>query len=187
MSRTFVYLLTVAGPEDIIKIGITRCPISRWSSFDPRWFENFDLEHSQLIETDMRQEAQSLETRLHRALRVHSCPAPHTILKHAGGETEWYRGAASHVITTFEALAAAGYARHSSAFRYVANQMVCLRSELLAQAFDASRQISAGTIGFKDLSRLRTWIDAHRAFHPEVDELLGHEMLETLGMEIRRL
>src|SRR5687768_17791798 len=46
--------------------------------FRSRWFEAFDLEHSLLVETETRADAQALETALHRRLVEHACPAPLT-------------------------------------------------------------------------------------------------------------
>ena len=77
-GRGFVYVLATAGAEDLLKIGMTHDPLERWSAFHPRWFEAFDLEHSLLVETETRRDAQALETRLHHCLAAHHCPVPLT-------------------------------------------------------------------------------------------------------------
>lgn len=88
----FLYVLRMSGAEDLLKVGLSADPVARWSSFHRRWFEAFDLEHSLLVETGSRAEAQRLETTLHRALQAHGCPVPLTMRAFAGGATEWYRG-----------------------------------------------------------------------------------------------
>ena len=92
-GRDLLYVLRTAGPEDLLKVGITNNPLVRWSSFHIRWFEAFDLADSVLVEAERRIDAQALETSLHRRLSEHSCPIPLTMRLAAGGETEWYRGA----------------------------------------------------------------------------------------------
>ena len=91
-GRAFLYVLVTAGPEDLLKVGLTHNPLQRWSSFHPRWFEAFDLDHSLLIETETRADAQAVETSLHRHLVAQQCPMPLTMFASAGGATEWYRG-----------------------------------------------------------------------------------------------
>jgi hypothetical protein len=92
-GRGFLYVLVATGPEDLLKVGMTHDPLGRWSSFHPRWFQAFDLDHTMLVETETRADAQALETALHRSLRGHGCPVPLTMRSAAGGVTEWYRGA----------------------------------------------------------------------------------------------
>ena len=92
-GRGFMYVAVCSGPEDMIKVGLSHDPLARLSAFHPRWFEAFDLEHSLLIETETRRDAQELETALHRKLIDHNCPQPMTMRAEVGGGTEWYRGA----------------------------------------------------------------------------------------------
>ncbi|MGH8109020.1 MAG: hypothetical protein ACREO1_09945 [Arenimonas sp.] len=47
-GRGFLYVAVCGGPEDMIKVGLSHDPLSRWSAFHSRWFEAFDLEHSLL-------------------------------------------------------------------------------------------------------------------------------------------
>lgn len=67
-GRGFMYVAMCSGPEEMIKVGLSHDPLARWSAFHPRWFEAFDLDHSLLIETETRRDAQELETALHRRL-----------------------------------------------------------------------------------------------------------------------
>ena len=77
VGRAFLYVLVAAGPEDLLKIGLTHDPLARWSSFHPRWFEAFDVQHSMLIETDSRAEAQALETGLQILAERKELTQPH--------------------------------------------------------------------------------------------------------------
>src|SRR6478672_8670852 len=92
-GSAWLYILAANGAEDLLKVGLTGDPLSRWSALHPRWYEAFDLSHSLLVACETRADAQALETRLHRDLVEHACTMPLTMRSAAGGFTEWYRGA----------------------------------------------------------------------------------------------
>ena len=119
-GRGFVYVAVCSGPEDLLKVGLTHDPVTRWSAFHRRWFEAFDLDHSLLIQTETRRDAQTLETALHRLLREHNCPPPLTMRCQFGGGTEWYRGAYRVALEFAVAAARQGHVVHSPARPWIA-------------------------------------------------------------------
>ena len=164
VGRAFLYVLVAAGPEDLLKIGLTHDPLARWSSFHPRWFEAFDLQHSMLIETDSRAEAQALETGLHRALVAHHCPMPLTMRLAAGGGSEWYRGAYPAVQRRIRAQADAGHVVHWRAHDWLAAAMQRWREQLLETLHAAHAVHQAGWLCEARRRSLQDHVDALRHF-----------------------
>ena len=182
MSHTFLYVLAVAGPEDLVKIGITRDPLARWSAFHPRWFEEFNLHNSLLVETDTRQEAQRIETRMHRALREHACPMPLTFSHAAGGRTEWFRGVTRQAYKEVGALRAAGFVSHLSAHPFIARQMSEHRHRIFDTVAGAYARHLDGTLPPAAREALRHGLDAHRTFGADLTEILTPEMRTALNI-----
>ncbi|MBS0581115.1 MAG: GIY-YIG nuclease family protein [Proteobacteria bacterium] len=89
---SFVYLLPCRH-EDILKVGLSRDPLSRMRTLHPRFFEFFDLERGLLVSTESVTAARALEAELFADAADHSAPAPLLVPHAAGGHTEWFRGA----------------------------------------------------------------------------------------------
>jgi hypothetical protein len=160
----FVYIAICSGLEDLLKVGLTHDPVARWSAFHRRWFEAFDLDHSVLIQTETRRDAQALETALHRLLREHNCPPPMTMRGQFGGGTEWYRGAYRSALEFCSAAADQGHVLHSPARPWFARAMR-ERSEALAGLIDQGlRDMADGAMTPAQYDALNDLIDAHRAF-----------------------
>lgn len=182
MSRAYLYVLRVSGPEDLIKVGLTRDPLARWSSFHPRWFENFNLDHSHLVETETRQDAQRLETQMHRVLKVHSCPMPITFSRNSGGRTEWYRGAAHAASAAIKNLDAEGYTTHSTARPLIATQMTGVKEHLYGWVMDAYARHCEGTLDVQTHAAISNLVDAHRNFGADIEEMFPFEIRRALGI-----
>jgi hypothetical protein len=181
-GRAFVYALHLGGQEDLLKVGMTKDPLVRWSSFHPRWFETFDLEHSLLVETEALADAQALETRLHRALVLHRCPAPMTLRPQAGGETEWYRGAGLAVHGFVEELRLQGYIVHAAAKPWLAAAMRRRQDTLAGLLQQAHADHCAGWLAPAQRRSLQDLLDAHRALDPDCAEAWPLELLEDAGI-----
>ena len=180
-GRAFLYVLCLSGPEDILKIGISQNPFMRWSAFHPRWFEAFDLEHSLLVETETRGDAQSLETQMHRTLNAHRCPIPMTMRQQAGGETEWYRGAYSAIRRIVEDLGAQGYVVHHTATPWLVAVMREQQDTLVGLIHQAHSDAEAGWLTSMQRQALFDLLDAHRALDPGVAMAWPAELLDALG------
>ena len=110
-GRCYLYVFP-CGWEDLCKLGISRDPLDRLQALHPRWFEFFDLDRGMLVELDRVREARDLERALGHSLAEHKAVAPLTVRVAAGGQTEWYRGAASPLGAAFDALRAQGHVLH---------------------------------------------------------------------------
>jgi len=165
-GRAFVYVLASAGAEDLLKIGLTHDPLARWSAFHPRWFEAFDLEHSLLVETETRADAQALETAMHRHFIEHHSPPPMTMRLAAGGRTEWYRGAHAGVSRYLDALAAKGYVVHRGARSWLVHAMQERRDSLHGLLLQALEEHHAGWLTPMQRQGVQDLVDAHAEFDP---------------------
>lgn len=181
-GRAFLYVLCLEGAEDLLKVGLSRDPLARWSAFHPRWFEAFDLERSLLVETETRRDAQALETRLHRALVAHGCPMPMTMRGQAGGETEWFRGAWAEVRRFVAALAEQGYVVHDPAGPWLATAMRGQQEVFAGLVQQAHADDSAGWLSAAQRGALQDLFDAHRALDPGFDPAWLAESLDALGI-----
>ncbi|MBS0225729.1 MAG: GIY-YIG nuclease family protein [Proteobacteria bacterium] len=183
-GRAFLYALLASGPEDLLKVGMTHDPLARWSAFHPRWFEVFDLDHSLLVETETRSDAQELETRLHRMLEAYSCPMPITMRGQAGGATEWYRGAYAAVRRFVSEQAALGFVVHASAMPWLKAAMHQQQERLEGLLRQAYADHMAGWLAPAQQRALQDLIDAHRCMDPEVPARLPTDILAALGIAI---
>ena len=182
----FVYVAVCAGPEDILKVGLSHDPVARWSAFHRRWFEAFDLDHSLLLQTETRRDAQALETALHRLLRDHNCPAPLTMRDQFGGGTEWYRGAYRTALEFAREAARQGHVLHPSTRAWFAHAMQG-RADTLAGLLDqAVREMASGAMTPAQFDALNDLIDAHRAFDEDIPARFSTElaMLSQLKVEL---
>ncbi|MCJ0826649.1 GIY-YIG nuclease family protein [Luteimonas sp. 50] len=181
-GRGFVYVLATSGAEDLLKIGMTHDPLERWPAFHPRWFEAFDLEHSLLVETETRRDAQALETRFHHRLAVHHCPVPLTIRARAGGGTEWYRGAypsARRLVLEQQAL---GHVVHLQARAWCEAPMRDRQMYLDGLIREAHADHCAGWLAQHQRQALRDLVDAHRCFDPALPARIPADLLAEIGI-----
>jgi hypothetical protein len=181
-GRAFVYALCLQGPEDLLKVGMSRDPLARWSSFHPRWFEAFDLDRSLLVETETRTDAQALETRLHRLLRAHRCPVPMTMRTQAGGANEWYRGAAAAARGFVDELQSRGHVVHRAARPWLAAAMRLRQDALVGLIHQAHAEHCAGWLSAAQRASLRDLLDAHRALDPGVETAWPLALLDETGI-----
>ncbi|HSD17502.1 MAG TPA: hypothetical protein VLC71_09645 [Thermomonas sp.] len=179
----FLYVLALPGPEDLLKVGISRHPLVRWESFHRRWFRAFDLDCSMLVETDTRAEAQAMETRLHRSLMGHQCPIPLTIRLNAGGFTEWYRGVSSLAEEFVHAREQEGYVVHMRARHWLVPQMREVGEGLHAVAAFAYEQHLAGRLQHDELDRLRALVEGQKAFDADIETMIPAEIRGALGLD----
>lgn len=171
-----MYVAVCSGPEDMIKVGLSLDPIARWSAFHARWYEAFDLEHSLLIETETRRDAQLLETGLHRALIDHNCPPPLTIRGQFGGRTEWYRGAYKSALEFVQSAASQGYVIHSPARPWFVKAMQT-RADCFVSIIDHGiRSVINGELNVTQKRALRDLIDAHVAFDEHIVDRLPSDL-----------
>jgi hypothetical protein len=181
-GRAFLYALVAAGPEDLLKIGMSHDPLARWPAFHPRWFEAFDLERSLLVETETRNDARRLEAGLHRALAAHRCPMPITMRAQAGGVGEWYRGASATVRAFVEERDAQGYVVHVPARPWLAARMRERQERLDGLLRQAREEQMAGWLAPAQGRALRDLVDAHRHFDPDLPAKLPADLLDAWGI-----
>lgn len=181
-GRGFLYVLALAGQEDLLKVGMTRDPLSRWSMFHPRWFEVFDLDHSLLVETETRADAQSLETTLHRALLEHQCPMPLTMSQRAGGSTEWYRGAYSAARDFVLRMEQTGYMIHVHAREWLGPAMATAAENMFSQVHHAYEDFCSGWLSSARLNEVRAAVDAQRTFGADIDALIPADIRHALDL-----
>lgn len=167
-GRGFMYVAVCSGPEDMLKVGLSIDPLARWSAFHPRWFEAFDLEHSLLVETETRRDAQQLETALHRQLIDHNCPQPMTMRTEFGGSTEWYRGAYVAAKEYARIAETRGYVVHAPARKWFAKSMESRVTNLFGVLDQAARIEMDEGLRPAQKQALRDLVDAHISFDKEV-------------------
>jgi hypothetical protein len=180
---SFVYVLPCLG-EDLLKLGMSRDPLGRFQSLQPRWFDFFDLDSARLVETDSVREARAIETRLRKLLRAHNAPAPLLVSEAAGGGTEWFRGASDLLERETEALGVAGLRMHAPARAWL-REALAMRGGLLFHW--SSRMLEAIDPDFapppdarapSSLERtLRDALDAYQAFGIDVGPLVPEAVL----------
>jgi hypothetical protein len=177
-GASFVYVLPCLG-EDLLKLGMSRDPFDRFQSLHRRWFEFFDLEATRLVETDSVREARAIETRLRRALREHSAPAPLLVSATAGGHTEWFRGALELLARETDALGAAGLCLHAPARPWLRDALAARTSLLfhwsarMLEAIDPDFAPALASRPPTALERsLRDALDAHAAFGIDPEPLV---------------
>ncbi len=180
-GRAFVYILPLAGPEDLLKVGLTHDPLARWPAFHSRWFEEFDIDRAMLLETESRKDAQMLETRLRRELVEFNCPAPLTIRVQAGGQREWHRGAYELARRFVFDRELEGYFVRSSARELLTESMHEMAGSTNALLHQAVSDFQAGQLSASQMAALGNLVDAHRAFGSDV----SREGFDALQVEWR--
>lgn len=181
-GRGFLYVLLSSGPEDLLKVGMTHNPLERWSFFHPRWFKAFDLDHSLLVETETRADAQGLETSLHRALVAHQCPMPLTMFVGAGGATEWYRGAYSAARGFVDKCEIQGYVIHRQARAWLAPAMTEALGRLDGIVRHAFESHCAGVLTSAQTEKVRALVESHQDFGADIESMFPREIREELHL-----
>ena len=180
----FLYVLRMGGPEDLLKVGLSADPVTRWSAFHRRWFEAFDLARSPLVETETRGDAQRLETVLHRRLKAHACPVPLTMRTFAGGATEWFRGASAAASDFVAGCADAGFIVQADARAQVAATLRARRHLLSSVLDQLAANARDGVLAPNEIEAVRDLAEAHRAFGTDLSTLASEDVLQVLGLHV---
>lgn len=160
----YVYVLPCVV-EDFLKLGFSRNPAARFDAFHPRYFDVFDLDRGWLVETDSVREARTLELALRRPLATHRAPAPLTVRWHAGGHTEWLRGAFVPLWQATDALVHRGFRLHAPVRHWLHRALLDHCDTLYAWAELALPDIDASYAGQPVTPSLRRLVDALDACH----------------------
>lgn len=183
-GRAFLYVLSTSGPEDLLKVGLTHDPLERWSSFHPRWFKAFDLDHSLLVEAETRADAQALETALHRSLALHQCPVPLTMFAGAGGATEWYRGAYAAARRFVLDCERQGYVIHRQARQWLVPAMSKELARLDGIVREAFNRQCAGVLTSTQLDLVHALVESHLEFGADIENMIPPEIRGELRLSI---
>jgi hypothetical protein len=151
--------------EDILKLGFSRDPLLRMQTLHQRYFDFFDIERAFLIETDRVRDARRIENELARSIVAHRAPAPLVVPAVAGGHTEWYRGAYSHLLEAADRLGAIqGYALQRSLRPWLSERLkrhVELLYEWASRMFDEIDMVRISGVGVaRQEATLRNALDA---------------------------
>lgn len=90
-GRAYVYVLPCRD-EDLLKVGFSRDPFTRFSTLHRRFFAFFDLERGLLLDAGRVAHARRIERRLIETFAEDRAIAPLVVPRSAAGHTEWYRG-----------------------------------------------------------------------------------------------
>lgn len=166
----FVYLLP-ATDCSIFKIGFSCNPFHRIYSFNHRYFEQFDLSRSLLLEAESQAQARALEAALKAEFASSRGQCPTWVAREAGGHTEWF-SAVCLVDAEERARALIGdEARVLSTFDFIRGEIERLSLPLESWAWQQAQHLEqAAVIGVGRQMRvslartLRDWLDACRYF-----------------------
>lgn len=180
---SYVYVLPCAY-EDLLKLGFSRDPLGRLQALHPRYYDFFDLDRGFLFETDTVAEARRLELRLRRALAEHNAPAPLTIRRAAGGQTEWYRGAYGVLAVEMERRAGEGSIVHRTLSAWLHASLLAQRDLLFARgcALLEGVQGEPDLLDRPEMSGVRQnaldTIDAYRALRLPLQDCLPAALMD---------
>lgn len=104
-GRAYVYVLPCRD-EDLLKVGFSRDPFTRFSTLHRRFFDFFDLERGMLLDAERVAHARRIERRLIETFAEQRAMAPLVVPASAAGHTEWYRGVHGDVSTLLDEIAA---------------------------------------------------------------------------------
>ena len=178
-GRCFLYVLSWASQEDVLKLGFSRDPLERLQALHPRYFEVFDLERAFLVEAEAVRDARGLELELRRVLVAHNAPAPLTVRREAAGHTEWYRGAFAQLAEARGALEARGYVLHDP-LRPWLRQALLERGDLLfswTQAMLSPEELEWHAATTPGQRAVRDVLDAYAAFDIALEPVLPEAVL----------
>lgn len=103
-GRAYVYVLPCRD-EDLLKLGFSRDPFTRFHTLHRRFYEFFDLDRGLLIEVDRVADARRIERRFIDTWAESRALAPLVMREAAAGYTEWYRGIYAEVTALAQQLA----------------------------------------------------------------------------------
>jgi hypothetical protein len=103
-GKAYVYVLACRD-EDLLKVGFSRDPFTRFSTLHRRFFDFFDLERGMLLDAGRVVDARRIERRLIETFAERHAMAPLVVPKSAAGHTEWYRGVHADVAALLEDIA----------------------------------------------------------------------------------
>ncbi|MFD0740381.1 GIY-YIG nuclease family protein [Lysobacter koreensis] len=183
-GQCYLYVLPCAY-EDILKLGLSRDPLSRMQALHRRYFDFFDLDRAILVETDKVREARDLELALGRAIKDHSAPAPLIVRREAAGHTEWYRGAHEALARQAQALSEQGYVVHRGLHAWVRRGLLA-RSEQLHTWSQAVLALIECTDDTALPSAVRDTLDAYVAFGIELEPRLPDALWRRYRPDLAR-
>lgn len=105
-GKAYVYVLPCRD-EDLLKVGFSRDPFTRFSTLHRRFFDFFDLERGLLLDAERVVHARRIERRLIETFSEQRAMAPLVVPLSAAGHTEWYRGVHAGVTAVLEEIASA--------------------------------------------------------------------------------
>jgi hypothetical protein len=105
-GKAYVYVLPCRD-EDLLKVGFSRDPFTRFSTLHRRFFDFFELERGLLLDAERVTHARRIERRLIETFREQRAMAPLVVPASAAGHTEWYRGIHTDVSAMLEDIAKA--------------------------------------------------------------------------------
>lgn len=179
MGTCYLYLLPLAGCEDILKLGISHDPVARALAFTPRYYEFFDLSRAVLVEYDSRKETQVRETELHRHLRDWNAVQPMTVRDAAAGKTEWYRGAYDALIGEIERDQAQGHIVHRPALPWWQARLRVEREKLFEWTIWLTRDDACPLPAHERRQRLADVLDAYAHLGVPLEGAVPAELLPT--------
>ena len=106
-GRAYVYVLPCRH-EDVLKVGFSRDPFTRFNDLHRRFFDFFDLDRGMLVAVDYVKDARRIERALIERFAADRCVAPLVVREAAAGKTEWYRGVSPAVHAQAAQLAGEG-------------------------------------------------------------------------------
>lgn len=177
MGICYLYLLPLAGHEDILKLGISHDPLARALAFARRYYEFFDLDRSVLVECDSRKEAQARETALHRHLGDWNAVQPITVRDAAAGKTEWYRGAYDALLGEIERDQAQGHIVHRPALPWWQARLRVEREKLYEWIVWLMRDDACPLPAHERRQRLADVLDAYAQLDVPLEDAVPPELL----------
>lgn len=179
MGICYLYLLPLAGHEDILKLGISHDPLARALAFARRYYEFFDLGRSVLVEYDSRKEAQARETALHRHLGDWNAVQPITVRDAAAGKTEWYRGAYDALLGEVERDQAQGHIVHRPALPWWQARLRIEREKLYEWIAWLARDDACPLPLEERRQRLADVLDAYAQLGVSVEDAMPTQLMQA--------
>ena len=174
-GRAYVYVLPCRD-EDLLKLGFSRDPFTRFHTLHRRFYEFFDLDRGLLIEVDRVATARRIERCFIDTWIESRAAAPLVVREAAAGYTEWYRGIYTEVTALAHRLAQdEGHVLHRP-----------LRPWLRALLEERADWLYSGTASLlEQVQYERFHGDPRRPMQRALLDVLG--MCESIGLPLARL
>jgi hypothetical protein len=157
-GQAYVYVLPCRD-EDLLKVGFSRDPFTRFSTLHRRFFDFFDLERGFLLDAERVADARRIERRLIETFSGQRAMAPLVVPVSAAGHTEWYRGVHAEVAALLEDIASSeGYNLSRSLMPWLRDHLesrVDLLHDWSARIVDALDWATHNAPGDPDARRLQ--------------------------------